>query len=163
MSQVEIRDRYIEECKIIHENSMYNAETHHVIALRCMRQARWFQAFPAATAALLAALVGSSIIPPWLAWVSALAAVISAVGTSLDPQRSYYDHLNAAKNFTVLKQKVRALRETYSYDMNENELSVAVKKLDDRYNELVKTVPPTDDKAFEKARGKIMRGIHDPD
>ena len=158
-----MREGYIEECKRIQENCTYTAEAHHVVAYRSKRQAYFFQAIPAAAAALLAALVAGGVIPTWFAWVSAMAAVVSAVGNVLDPLKSHYDHLLAGKNFTALKHDARALHETFSHGTGDAELCVEVKKLHDRYNDLVKFVPQTGDKAFQVARAKIKQGIHDPD
>ena len=158
-----MREAYIQECKRIQENCTYTAEAHHIIALRSRRLSLGFQAVPAAIAALLASLAASGVFGLWAGWVSAIAAVISAVGNVLDPLKSYYDHINAAKNFTALKHDARALHETFCLGLDDSELAFEVKKLHDRYNDLVKFVPQTDDKAFELARQKIQKGIHEPD
>ncbi len=44
--------------------------------------------------------------------------------------------------------------ETFSLGMDDAELAIEVKKLHERYNDLVKFVPQTDDKAFNLARVK---------
>lgn len=85
------------------------------------------------------------------------------MGNTLDSLKSHYDHLLAGKNFTALKHDARALHETFSLGMDDAELAIEAKKLHERYNDLVKFVPQTDDKAFNLARGKIQQGIHDPD
>lgn len=81
----------------------------------------------------------------------------------LDPLRGYYDHLNAAKNFTALKQRSRGLRETFSGNMTDERFATEVHALHDEYNNLIRFVPPTTEKAFEKARERIRRGVHRPD
>ncbi len=158
-----MRDQYIRECKKIEQNCIYTAEAHHTIALRSKSAASWYQAVPAAAAAVLAALVGITVLPPWVVWISVVSAAIAAVGSSLNPLKDYYDHLNAAKNFTVLKQDATSLHETFGIRMNEETFASVVESLHTRYNDLVRATPPTDKVAFEKARKRVQEGIHNQD
>jgi hypothetical protein len=71
--------------------------------------------------------------------------------------------LNAAKNFTALKHKARALKDTFGLDMQDEVFFAAVKSLHDEYINLIKLVSPTDEKSFNKARERIKKGVHEPD
>jgi hypothetical protein len=162
-----MRDEYLLECERIQDNCTYTAETHHVIAKKNKKVQIYFQLIPAIiTTVLVGVMTASNFNHDWMDWL-ALASLISAVTTAvsaiLDPQKEYYDHLNAAKNFVVLKQDARALRETFCFEMDDATLSKKVRYLHDRYNDLVRFVPPTDDGSMEKARKRIKAGIHKPD
>ena len=156
-------ERYKNECKQIKQNAEYTAETHHVIADRSKKLSFWLEVVPAVVAAVTGSLVAAGIAPIALLWLTVLGAVTSAIANVLNPKKDYYDHLNAAKHFTVLKHDARALQETFSVRMNEDQFCDKVEHLHQRYNDLVSLVPPTDDKAFMKARTKIQGDIHTPD
>lgn len=151
------------ECKTIQDNCIYTAETHHIIASRNEKIAFWSQLAPAVIAALSGLLIVGQIIPVWWGWLTVISSVITAVANVLNPYKGYYDHLNAAKSFTILKQDARALCQTFSNGMNEKEFSAAVKDLHDRYNDIVRFTPPTDNKSFEEARKRVKAGIHEQD
>lgn len=157
------KQKYSEECGKIEENCTYTAEAHHTIALHNKSLTTYFQIVPAVTAAILGVLVGGNIIPDWYIWLSVVAAVISAVGNVLNPMKEYYDHLNAAKNFTTMKRDANALCHTFVNRMTDEEFAIAVESLHSRYNDLVRFAPPTDNDSFEKARRRVQSGIHKSD
>lgn len=155
-----MREQYSTECAAIEQNCTYTAETHHIIAAKQKRLSAWFQIVPAVISAVFGVLVGGGVIPFWFIWLGVVSAVVSAVGNVLNPLKEYYDHLNAAKNFTGLKQDARSLRETFSTSMNDAEFLTATKSLHDRYNDLIRFAPPTDNDSFEAARKRVKEGIH---
>lgn len=158
-----MREAYQTECNTIEDNCTYTAEAHHSIAARSQKQAFWFQVIPAVVAALSGLLVVGKVIPLWWGWLTAISAIVSAVGAVLDPNKTYYAHLNAAKDFTVIKNRARALGAVFSSDMSDQEFAREAKALHDQYNELVRYTPPTTQAAFEHARKRIKDGVHDPD
>lgn len=158
-----MRDAYMQECTKIEDNCTYTAEAHHIIALRNLWQARSFQVLPASIAAILGVLVGTQILEAWWVWLSVVAASIAAVGSTLNPLKEYHEHLHAAKNFTVLKQDVGSLRDTFSHDMDDERLASAVTSLHHRYNEILTIAPPTNPKAFAKAQKRVQSGVHAQD
>ena len=155
--------RYIDECKQIQQNATYSDETHHRMAARDQSRAFWLQVIPACIAAGSGALVAAGVSPNSLLWLTVLSATIAAVSNILNPQKSYQDHLSAAKGFTALKHDARFLHEAQSFSMTDPEFRLATAHLHEKYNELVKIVPPTDPKIFEQARRTIQAGIHEPD
>lgn len=157
------REKFIGECKQIKQNCEYSAETHHILANRSKLLSIWFQLIPAIIAALSGILVAGQLIPFWWAWLTTISAVVTALGSILNPLKDYYDHLNAAKNFTVIKHDARALYETFESDLSDKDFAVATKLIHDRYNDLVRFVPATNKSAFEEARGRIRSGVHKPD
>ena len=158
-----MKEKYLDECKIIKENCEYTAEAHHIIAVRNEKLSIKLQLVPAVVATLSGILVAGTVIPIFWGWLTVLSAVITAVASILNPLKTYYDHLNAAKNFTALKHEARSLRKTFSSNMKDEEFFVSVKNLHDKYNNLIKFVPPTDEKSFDKARKRIKIGIHESD
>jgi hypothetical protein len=150
------------ECLRIEEHSTYSAETHHVMAKRQMLWYKTFQLVPAVATAILGTLTVGQIVPHWVGAIGLISAVITAIGTTLNPQQSYYEHVNAAKAFTTMKHDARSIRE-FGERSESNDLSVSVKCLHDRYNDLVRVAPATADWAYEKARKRIHAGVHTPD
>lgn len=158
-----MREKTSKECEAIQQNCTYTAETHHIIASKQKRMSTLFQIVPAVVSAILGVLVGGGIVPFWFVWLSVVSAVVAAVGNVLNPLKEYYDHLNAAKNFTSLKQDTRALKDTFSASMTDSEFQTATKSLHDRYNDLIRFTPPTDKKSFGEAREQVKSGIHELD
>jgi len=152
----------INECKRIEEDCTYNAEAHHSIASCSDRISFWLKFIPAAVAAGSGVAVLKGY-PIWLAWLSILSGVVFALATILNPDRHANDHTKAAKDFTVLKHDARALYQTFSREMSQSEYYISVRLLRERYNNLVRQVPKTTDKAFEKSRKKIKAKKHKSD
>lgn len=108
-------------------------------------------------------MVVGNIVPPWVGVAALIAAIVTAMGTVMNPQQGYFEHLVAAKAFTALKHDARALREAFGPVASDREGAILVRSLHDRYNELIRLTPPTDDWAFEKAQERIQKGVHTPD
>lgn len=158
-----MKEEYLKECEAVFQNCTYTAETHHIIARYNKKLLSFFQLVPAIIAALSGILVVGEVFPLWWIWVSVIASIITAVSNVLNPLTVYYENMNAAKNFTALKHDARYLRDTNYHIYNEDELCAAVRILHDKYNDLIKIVPPTDDKSFERARKKVRGGLHNLD
>jgi hypothetical protein len=166
-----MRDKYEAECSAIEQNCKYTAETHHIIAAKQKRLGNLFQIAPAVIAAVLGALAGTDLLAPWMPkavtpftqWLSVVSAAIAAVSNVLNPFAAYYDHLRAAKGFTILKQDARALRDTFSISMSDDTLAAATRFLHDRYADLVRSAPETDNKSFNEGRRRVKEGLHDLD
>lgn len=158
-----MQQTHCDECSRIEENATYTAETHHILAKRQMRWFKIFQLVPAIATAFLSSLVVGQIGPHCLSIVALIAAIVTAIGTVMNPQRSYFEHLDAAKAFTMIKHDARALRDTFGPDAPDRENESCVRGLHDRYNDLTRLSPPTEDWAFEEARKRIQRGVHQPD
>lgn len=158
-----MKDKYIDECKQIKQNAEYTAETHHWIAGWNRFLAHTFQMVPAVIAVITSALVAAGIQPASWLWATVIASVVAAVASVLDPNKQYQDHLLAAKTFTILKHDARFLHDARSHKMSDEAFSNAVENLHERYNDTVRTAPPTNKRFFEIARGIIQSGRHDPD
>lgn len=156
-----------DECDAIEENCTYTSETHHVIAAKSKRVLFWSQVLPAIITAVLAALVGTNftfgVSEDTFIWLILISAVITAVANVLNPLATYHDHLQAAKNFITLKQDARALNETYGKELKDEEFAREVKILHNRYNDIVRFAPPTDNESFEEARKRVKSGVHKRD
>lgn len=152
-----------DECEIIRQNCEYTAEVHHICARNSKRLAFWLQLIPTLIAAGSAGLVVGQIIPIWWGWATLLSALISAFANVANPLEDYYKHLMAAKSFVVLKQDARYAKDTQSKMMGREEFNLVVDSLHNRYGELVRNAPITDNKVFEQARKRVKSGIHNPD
>jgi hypothetical protein len=159
----DVMDRiYCDECARIEDNATYSAEAHHILAKRQRLWFKLFQLIPAVATALIGTLTVGQVVPQWVGIIGLITAVVTAIGTVLNPQQDYYEHLSAAKSFTVIRHDARELREL-SGQLANDEITVQVKCLHDRYNDLVRIAPPTEDWAFEKGKERIKAGVHSPD
>ncbi|MFZ5437463.1 MAG: SLATT domain-containing protein [Patescibacteria group bacterium] len=158
------KDSLLQQCEVIRQNSMYTAEAHHIIASDKSKWSFWLEVVPSiASAVAISVLVVGEQVPGWVGYVAIATAAVSAVNSVLDPKSAYYTHLNAAKLFTLLKNEAQSLKDTFSAEMTEQELHLAVEKLQSKYDAVVIATPPTDDKSFEKAQKRIKQGVHNPD
>lgn len=150
-----MRENLLKECELIDEHCTFNAEIHHIIAGDEQLLEKVSRVVPAICTAIAG---GFSVRYPdvaWLDWVTVTGAVTTAISSACGFEKSYAAHLDAAKGFTVLKHEARALRMTFNEALNDTDLGIEVRKLLDRYLELVRSAPPTTDRAFKKARKRI--------
>jgi hypothetical protein len=145
-----------ERCTTIADNSWYTAETHFIIANQAKTNGRLLKYALAALSALSGTLLLSGL-PGWIAWLSILSGLTTAVAVALDSERTYNDHCLAAKMYTVLKHDAWVLRDTLHFEMGHVEMVSAVERLQQRYNDLVLYTPATNDKAYERAKAKLSR------
>ena len=153
---------YLQRCLQLQENATYSAETHHILAKRQQLWYKVFQLFPAITSAIMGTLAVGQVVPRWTGTLALLAAVVTAIGTVFNPLASYYEHLSAAKAFTTLKHDACEIGEVGGILSNE-QLAERVRGIHNRYNDVVRLAPPTEDWAFERARKRIQQGVHKPD
>lgn len=158
-----MKDEYIKECKTIHENCIYTAEAHHQMALSAKRIAIWLEIVPAICAAVTGILVAAGIAPDQFILVTVVSSTITAVAAVLNPNKNYQAHLEAGKNFTALKHDARFMCKATVNRVGDEAFGVCVEGLHNRYNELIKTVPPTSPESFAKAQAVIKSGAHNPD
>ncbi len=152
----------INECRRLEEDSTYNADTHHIIAARSNTRGIWLKSMTAAVSAISGAVVLLGY-ATWVGWLSIVSGLALALMTALDVDRKKVDHLFAAKEFTVLKHEARSLYQAFAPEMERHGFFLEVKRLRDKYNDLVLHCPPTENKAFEGAQRRIKSGIHSPD
>jgi len=143
------------ECRTIEDNARHTAEAHHILASRSKTVAFWFDIIPAVGAALSSLLVVGEVIPTWWGWLTVVSAVVSATSSVVSPQKSYYENLNAAKSFTVVKHRARSLHESFASSLPEAEFLKEVRGLSDYYAQLVLLTPPTEEWAYKKAVEKL--------
>ncbi len=158
-----MKEKYVEECAVIQQNCTYTAETHHIMAVCAKDKAFWLEVIPAVCAALSSALIATGILDVKLLPFTVLSATFSAVAAVVHPKEEYQEHLAAAQSFTALKHDARFLREAQSVSMSDDAFAIAVQNLHERYNELLKATPPTDEESFAKAQAVIQKGTHEPD
>lgn len=158
-----MKEKYIEECKVIEQNSLYTAQTHHESSSRLRLVSIWLQAVPAVIAAVTGALVGAGVSPDGLLWLTVVAAAVTAITSVMNPSKSFEDHARAAKSFTGVRHDARFLHCAQVLRMSDDEFRREVEQLHARYNDLVDVAPTTSKKMFERARGVVQAGRHDPD
>lgn len=146
------------ECQAIEDNARHTAEAHHILASRSKAMAFWFEVIPAVIASLSGLLVVGQVIPAWWGWLTVVSAVITATSSIVSPHKSYYENLNSAKSFTVVKHRARSLHCSFASHYEEKELFKEVKTLSEYYNQLVLLTLPTQEWAYEKAKKKL-RGV----
>lgn len=151
------------ECKKIEENCLYTGQTHFAIAARKERRATgWLVLAPSVVSAVsgFATALGA---PNWVGAFAALAGVVSGVATFLGVTKEATAHELAGKLLTQLRDEARALRETYSADLSQEQFATEVRALGNRYRAFVASLPPTNDEDFESVRKKIRSGTFEFD
>lgn len=143
------------ECKTIENNARYTATAHHIVANSSKRLSFWLESAPAVVASASGLLVVGGVVPVWWGWLTVVSSVITATTSIIGPQKNYYENLNAAKSFTIIKHKARSLRESFSSFLSEVEYVKEVKNLNESYNQLILLTPPTQEKAYKRASEKI--------
>ena len=155
-----MRDKLLKECWVIEDNSRFTAEAHHWIAWGNSMLAKSAQILPAGVAAVATALYASGDKPSWFLYVAAISATIAAVAGILDPMKSYYQHLAAAKQFVLLKHDARGLREAFASSMDDAVLLHEVKSLHEKYKIVASLAPPTGGLSFKIAQLMVKSGKH---
>lgn len=121
------------------------------------------EVIPSVGSAISGTLVAIGWAGTELLLITIAGAVVTAVSSVLNPSKSYQQHLEAAKNFTALKHDARFLHEGRCHRLTDEAFAECVESLHQKYNELIKVVPPTNSKAFKKAQEVVQGGAHDPD
>jgi hypothetical protein len=155
--------KLINECQRIEEDSLYTGEAHHIIGNDLMNQTWWLKIIPASITVLSAFAVLGNYHKDIFQWFTLITGFLTMYNVITEPERKSQQHISAGKNFVVLKHEARSLRESFKDFMDTKEFYHAVRRLREKYNLLVQYIPPTNEKAFEKARKRIKKGIHYPD
>jgi len=158
-----MRQKYINECKIIKQNCEYTAETHHIIAIKYKKMHLFFQIIPAIITVITGSLVVTEVFPIETLWLTIISSVIVSVSSILNPRDIYQNHLKIGKSLILLKHDARFLYDVKSSSLNDKDFQNEVQNLHNQYNIIIETAPLTDDVSFEKARVKIKNNIHEPD
>lgn len=158
-----MRSGFLAECELIEQNAIHTAEAHHIVG----RWQRWlaysFQLIPAAIAAVTSTLVAAGAQPEGWLWVTVVSSVTAASASVLNPNAQAASHVSAAKAFTILKRDAIFLRRARAATLSDEALALCVEQLHARYNEAVRTSPPTGPRSFALARERIKAGVHTPD
>jgi hypothetical protein len=158
-----MQEQYISECKVIQQNCTYTAEAHHQMAISQKRIALFLEIVPAVCAAVTGALVATGIAENGLLVVTVASSFVSAAASILSPSKAYQEHLAVAKEFSALKHDARFLHEAKVLQMKSEEFALATDHLHQKYNDLLKSAPPTSEGAFRRAQKVVQIGTHEPD
>lgn len=153
----------LEECELIQQNATYTAEAHHIIAEWQRRLAIGVQLIPAVTAAITSTLMVAGFQDSNLLWVTMVSSIIAASASVLNPHSQAQAHLDAAKAFSILKHNARYLRCVRSNSVTEEAFALLVEHLHEKYNDVVRSAPPTGKITFNLASQKVKAGVHSPD
>jgi len=161
----------VDQCKTLHEECLYTATTHYIMAEDESWKATLVIIVPSIVAAICSFTVSIGGIDKLgegkgitaLSAISVLCTTVVAIASALGLERSADAHTQAGKLLTALRHEVRPLYETYFKDMGRSEMSAELRRLNDRYCHLIQTLPSTNDDAFERARRKIKSGVFNTD
>ncbi len=145
------------ECATIEDNARHTAEAHHILASNAKRRALTLEVIPALIASSSGLLVVGQIIPAWWGWLTVVSAVVTATSSIVSPHKSYYENLNSAKSFTVVKHRARSLRSSFASFYNEDEFYKEVRAVSEYYNQLILLTPPTEEWAYLRATEKLAQ------
>jgi hypothetical protein len=151
-------DHLLAACRRLEENCLYTSQTHFEMASQKATRAKgWMVLLPSAISSVSGLIVALGA-PGWVGAFAAIAGVVSGVATFLGVDKDATAHEMAGKLLTQLRHEARALSDTYSPDMPVDRFAADLRALENRYGAFVASLPLTDDKAFEKVRGKIKSG-----
>ena len=156
-----MKENLLKQCWIIEDHCRYNAETHHLMALKERKKARWARSVPAIVTAISGIFAIQNPNAPMWDWLTLTGAVTTTLASVFEFEKSYQSNIDAAKNFTVLKHETSALRTAFSDLYDEARLTEKVECFLERYLDVVRSAPPTDSKMFDAARKNIKDGRHD--
>lgn len=152
----------LDELHTVEENCLYTAQAHFAIAARKGAVVRIVYVSSSSLAAIAGGLVVAGF-PAWVGLFAAIGGVVGAACAALGADKDVHAHRVAANALTKHRHEARALRETFSSDLSKDQLLAEVRRITDGYNSLIQGLPPTDEKAMEKARKSIQSGRFVPD
>src|SRR5579864_8492038 len=155
-------DYLVRECETIANNSLYNAESHYTLAESKERKGVFLIAVPSALAGMCSLLTAVGL-PPWIGAFGAAGGLVATVAAVLGVDKQPTAHRNAASQWTALRHEARSLFEGMFKELPHGQFVAEVRRLCDKYNALCQALPATDSEAFDRARKRIHKGLHEPD
>jgi hypothetical protein len=153
-------DTLVQECKRISEDSLYTAQAHFETARLADLRERWVMlivpSFIAAVSSILVAVGPAEW--KWLAAVAAAASLVATVAGYLRVDERATLQTQAGNAFTILRHQARLLAELAN-TLELNDLHGRITRLTERYEDLVRATPSTDNRAFNIARNRVKQGI----
>lgn len=153
-------DILVQECKRIAEDSLYTAQAHFETARLADIRERWVMlivpSFVAAVSSILVAVGPTGW--KWLAAVAAAASLVATVAGYLRVDARAALQTQAGNAFTTLRHQARLLAELAN-TLEPSDLRERVTRLTERYEDLVRATPLTDNRAFNIARSRVKQGI----
>lgn len=164
------REKLLDECRNVAENSLYNAQAHFFIAARCEHNRFLWVIFPALLVGFAAFVAAFALQIPWLSQYKtaidafvAFGGLVIALTSFLNYDKQASTHIRAAGTFTMLRHEAKSLCDTFALKLNDDELKAKVECLLKEYAYLIQSTEPTDEKSFQKARKQIQKGFHEMD
>lgn len=160
INHLNMREECKRECIKLKRDCDINSEAHHILALNAKTKTIFSQAIPATLATFSAGVLLDGTLPTWLneealRLTLVISSVITALSGIFSPSGDYYEQLRAAKHFGILKHEARLLCNLLHTSMSEEELLREVKHLREKYKTLVLFAPPTNNRAFKKAKRNV--------
>lgn len=150
----------VQECKRIAEDSLYTAQAHFETARLANLRERWVMliipSFVAAVSSILVAVGPAEW--KWLSAIAAAASLMATVASYLRVDEKVASQTQAGNAFTTLRHQARLLAGA-AESLESSDLRERVTRLIERYEDLVRTTPSTDNKAFDVARNRVKQGI----
>lgn len=145
-------------CSKISEDSLYTAQAHFFCAKKWHTKSFWLVVVPSFMAGLAGFIVAMGG-PSWIAAISALGGLITAVASWVGVERDSIRHEFAGKMFTSLRHEADVLNETLKNTMPPEEFKNHFLQLHKKYLLLSETLEITEDDCLQKARENVQQGI----
>jgi gas vesicle protein len=152
----------LDELNTVEENCLYTAQAHFAIGNSKGTVVKVVYIGAAVLSAIGGALVAAGL-PSWLGILPTMGGVVGAVATALGADKNVHTHFVAANVLTKLRHEARALRETFSSMMSQEELARETLRITNSYNNMIQGLPPTDKRAMNEACSAIQTGRFQPD
>ena len=157
MTQIQLPQAIAKETKRIEEDALHSMKGHFNAGSRWSVIHLWI-GLPAAILAAWAGIDAFGDRPVMTAILALLSASLVATMTFLGPQQRASEHKNAGREYNVLKNRARKLREIDMLGLGEDDLRQAIDELVDIRDSLNSMSPDIPSWAYEKAKKDIDAG-----
>jgi hypothetical protein len=153
---VSMIETLVAECDRIRLDSLYTAQTHFFMAQRTERFPRVALLIVPAFIAGICGMLTALNFPSWLGAISAAAGLVSGVTGAIGLDFRSSAHAQSGNAYTVLRHDAQFLKTISAYE-DPAHVANEVKILHRRYEELCRSAPLTNAKAYKKAEERIKR------
>ncbi len=157
MGNNELTEALTKECERIEEDCLHSMKGHFNAGSRWNKVHLWM-GIPSAVLAAWAGIEAFNDNPSLTALLALLSGALTATITFLSPQKVSDKHTNAGREYNVLRNKSRRVREIESLTASPEDLKSQVDELADKKDALNSMSPTIPRWAYEKAKKDIDAG-----
>lgn len=160
MEHSPLTEALIKECERIEEDCLHSMKGHFNAGSRWNKVHLWM-GIPSAVLGAWAGIEAFNDNPSFTAILALLSAALTATITFLSPQKVSDNHTNAGREYNVVRNKTRRVRQIEALTFSPEDLKLQVDELADKKDALNSMSPSIPRWAYEKAKKDIDEGLAD--